>query len=232
MNGFVFPGLLKQTSIKYKLIAIFILLILVPFLLLSLVYVYYTQNVLKEKVLVTHKEITKQIGQNLNVVFKDMVTTSHVVLANNDMGEVLSKNIYDDPVNIFGNIKMLNNMFTEMMYSVLNYPNSFVAIKDSYGNLHMSQNVPLGDIKDKIAGFIDRNRSEDGTLDAKWLPVDGLNSSNENPYGVGLLKLLPYEAVGRSKGTMLISVNEMNFYRAMQSAKVESDITIRMVDLD
>lgn len=230
MNRSVFPVLWKTTSIKSKLIAIFIVLMLIPFLVLSFAYVYYTQNILKEKVLATHREIAKQIGQNLNVVFKDMVTTSHVVLANNDMGEVLSKNIYDDPVNIFGNIKMLNNMFTEIMYSVLNYPNSFVAIMDSYGNLHMSQNVPLGDIKDKIASFIGRNRSQDGTLDSKWLPVDGLNSSNENPYGVGLLKLLPYEAVGRSKGTMLISVNEMNFYRVLQSAKVEADITIRMVD--
>ncbi|MFC5406360.1 hypothetical protein [Cohnella soli] len=142
MNCLIFPGLLKMTSIKFKLIAIFIFQILIPFLLLSLAYVYYTQNVLKEKVIVTHREITKQIGQNLNVVFKDMVTTTHVVLANNDMGEVLSKNIYDDPVNIFTNIKMLNNMFTEMMYSVLNYPSSFVAIKDSYGNLHMSRNAP------------------------------------------------------------------------------------------
>ncbi|MEK0314654.1 sensor histidine kinase [Cohnella sp. 56] len=228
----IFPGLLRQTSIKYKLIAIFIFFVLIPFLLLSLAYVYYTQTVLKEKIVVTHTEITKQIGQNLNVVFKDMVTTSHVVLANNDMGEVLSKNIYDDPVNIFGNIKMLNNLFTEIMYSVLNYPNSFVAIKDSYGNLHMSQNVPLGDIKDKIEDFIDRHASWPEGADTKWLSVEGLNSSNENPYGVGLLMMLPYESIGHSKGTMLISVNEMNLYRIMQSAKVDPAITIRIVDAE
>ncbi|MFC4596740.1 sensor histidine kinase [Cohnella hongkongensis] len=226
----IFPGLLRQTSIKYKLIAIFIFFVLIPFLLLSLVYVYYAQTILKEKIVVTHTEITKQIGQNLNVVFKDMVTTSHVVLANNDMGEVLSKNIYDDPVNIFGNIKMLNNLFTEIMYSVLNYPNSFVAIKDSYGNLHMSQNVPLGAIKDKIAGFIDRHASWPEGANTKWLSVEGLNSSNQNPYGIGLLMMLPYESIGHSKGTMLISVNEMNLYRILQSAKIDPAITIRIVN--
>ena len=229
MNRFIFPGFLEMRSIKFKLSALFVFQILLPFLLLTLACVYYSQSILKERIIVTHKEITKQIGQNLNVVFRDMVTTTQVVLANNDMEEVLSTNIYDDPVNIFANIKMLNNIFTEMMYSVLTYPNSFVAIKDSYGNLHL--NMPLSVIKDKVASFIDSSINPDAALLSKWLLVEGLNLGNET-YSVGLLKVLPYEALGRSKGVILVSVNEVNFYHVMRSAKIEAGITLRMVDAD
>lgn len=217
-------------SIKYKLVISFFLLIIIPFVLLSTFFTYYTQNVLREKIISSHKEVTKQIGININSILDNMAAASMLVVADKNMGDILSKDIYDDMTSVFSNLKYINNSFLDILYSVLKYQGSFIAIKDSNSNIHISFSTPVE--KAKVKDFIDQNSSNLSNYDIKWFGVTDkyLDNAYLSNHMVTILRKIPSDLPNQNNGVMLIGVNENVFYNVIESNSAESDIKVYIID--
>ncbi len=214
-------------TIKRRLIAAFLLIIILPITLSSLVSYSIYNSIVKEKILSSTKSNIRQTIYNLERIFEDMRIASDTLMLNDDVYDILDSALPEDNVQLYSYNMKMKNEFDKVQATALSKYSGYSMIASINNDGYCYTNMPktkleghtiFNDIVDDIGS--DYIEWYDNTVQISSLEMQKTSAElQKNPnYIILIRKYIDLNKSAVSKGELVVTVPEIELQKVLKNA--------------